>query len=196
MHRLLFPFALALAALLPTEAQARRMAMDPQNRVHVGLSYADTSFGLTGGLDSRLTQLVFMDVGGFLSPFELSDPGVAEGSAASDYIFLRHALYVAPGVRIPHRQPAGLTWDLLGRAGFAAVWSNDVFEGNLLSPGQTWEIETNPAGLAGAELVVRKDAYGLRAGGKGFVYKPYSVYSGDDVLIIRPVVTVEAIYQW
>jgi len=53
-------------------ANAARMALEPLNRVHAGLSYAGpSSMGLMFGMDSRLTQIIYVDVTGFMS---MSDP--------------------------------------------------------------------------------------------------------------------------
>jgi hypothetical protein len=191
------PFLPLLLALLALPAHARRMALEPQNRIHLGLNYADTSVGLTGGLDSRLTRLVYVDVGGFLSPLALRDPGLTKDEAPEDFVFVRHAVFVTPGIRVPHRQPDSFTWDVIGRAGFGAVWSTDVvgeyreelFVNDALP-------QTDPTLLGGLDLVVRFDKVGARATGRALYFKPYSWYAGDDLVIVRPVASVEAFYQW
>ena len=193
MYRLL---ALALVALFSVDAHARRVSLDPQNRVHAGVSYADTAVGLTGGFDSRLTRLVFVDVGGFLSPIALEEDLLADGLTPEEYVFLRHGLYVAPGLRVPHRQPQAFTWDVLGRAGFGAVWSNDVHPDNSLPRDELYQMEIDPALLAGLELLLRKDALGARLGAKGVYFNTYSQEAKDELSILRPVFTAEFVYQW
>ena len=56
-----------IALLLPSLTMASRIAMDPQNKVHVGASVIGSSYGASLGLDSRLTQLIYIDIGGFFS---------------------------------------------------------------------------------------------------------------------------------
>ena len=63
-----------------------------------------------------------MDVGGFISPIPLPDDVAPDSEEGKDFIFLRHGVYVAPGLRIPHRQPSALQWDIIGRPGFAAIF--------------------------------------------------------------------------
>ena len=47
--------------------QAARMALDPMNRLHAGLSIASpSSMGVMMGMDSRLTQIIYVDVTGFI----------------------------------------------------------------------------------------------------------------------------------
>jgi hypothetical protein len=188
---------IVLLAFIALPAHARRMALEPQNRVHLGLNYADTSFGFTGGLDSRLTRLVYVDVGGFMSPLEFRDPQLTSAEAPEDYVFVRHSVFVTPGIRIPHRQPDAFTWDIIGRAGFGAIWSTDVvgsyreelFINEPLA-------QTDPTLLGGLDLVLRFDAIGVRALGRGYYFKPYSWYAGDDLVLVRPVASLEAFYQW
>ncbi len=193
MYRLL---AVVLLALFSVDAHARRVSLDPQNRVHAGVSYADTSLGLTAGFDSRLTRLVFVDVGGFLSPIALEEDLLADGLTPEEYVFLRHGLYVAPGLRVPHRQPKAFTWDVLGRLGFGAVWSNDVHPHNVLPRDELYVMGIDPALLGGLELLLRKEALGARLGGKAVYFNTYSQESDGELAILRPVFTVEFVYQW
>ena len=91
-----------LAALLPSgDAEARRMPLETQIRAHGG-SRPNASFtpGFTLGLDTRLTRLLYMDVGGFGSLVDAV--GDAESDEAADSA-LRHAIYVTPGLRVPYR---------------------------------------------------------------------------------------------
>ncbi len=180
-------FALILTASLP-DAEAAPV-LDPQNRAHIGLSVADTglALGLSGGFDSRLTRFVFVDVGGFMSATEA---GEAEFSrdAPEEAIALRHGIFVAPGLRVPHRVKGDFSWDLIGRGGFAAVWSED--RSNEVA------FVANPAILAGLDGLVRYKKVGLRASGKAFFYQPYIDIISDDVSLMRPQASLEAIYQW
>lgn len=188
----------ALFALLwCMPAQARRLALEPENRIHVGAAYTDmTSMGVFGGLDSRLTRVVYVDVGGFFSPVPLPDDIVPVSEEGRDYIFLRHGIYVGPGLRLPHRQPKSFQWDLTGRLGFAAVWSNDVHPDNSTTPNERFEIEANPALMGGLEALIRKDSVGVKLSGRGYLFRPFSQFENLDLVLVRPQIVAELVYQF
>ena len=82
------------AVLWSGVASARRVPMDTQIRAHGGLSLTNSSFapGFTLGLDTRLTRLLYMDVGGFATlTDETADPEAVE---AADAFAHRHSIYV------------------------------------------------------------------------------------------------------
>jgi hypothetical protein len=186
-----------LCSLASLPALASRDSLDPLNRVHAGVSFSDEyTFGVNGGLDSRLTRLVFIDMGGFASPMPFPDDVEADGdSPAKETVFLRHGIYVAPGLRIPHREKDGLQWDVIARGGFGGVWSTDVNPESATLDG-TYEVEADPALLAGLDLQLRKDHVGLRVAGKEFFYKVFSGPERTDVALAKPQFTGEILYQW
>ncbi len=178
-------------------AHARRLALDPENRIHLGAALTDSSsFGIIGGLDSRLTRVLYVDIGGFLSPIPLADDIVPVSEDGKDFVFLRHGIYVGPGVRVPHRQPASFQWDLTGRLGFAAVWSNDVHPDNTLLPNERYELEATPSLLGGLEALVRKDAIGVKLSARGYLFRPFSQFERADLVLLRPQYIAEFVYQW
>lgn len=197
---LLLAFILAFFALAPNGAHAARPSLDPQNRVHAGLSVSGgatfdvPSFGAAVGFDSRMTRLVYVDVGGFLSPLPLGEVP-AEFASEGSSIYLRHGLYVAPGFRVPHRAREGLNWDLLIRAGFAGVWWTDAqaLETRL---GEDYLVGLDPAALAGLDFLVRKGDVGARLGAKAFGFRPFSQSSLDFVSVLRPQGALELFWQW
>lgn len=190
-------FVALLALLWCLPAQARRLALEPENRIHLGAALTDsTSLGVFGGLDSRLTRVVYVDVGGFVSPIPLADDIVPATDDGRDYIFLRHGIYVGPGLRLPHRQPASFQWDVTGRLGFAAVWSNDVHPDNSTTPNERFEIEADPALLGGIEGLIRKDSVGLKLSARGYLFRPFSQFEGLDLVLLRPQYIAEFVYQW
>ena len=61
-----------------------------QNRLHVGSAWTPGSTHLQVGLDSRMSQSIFVDVGTFMSP-------TAAGELSGDSAWvLRHGIYVEP----------------------------------------------------------------------------------------------------
>lgn len=187
-------FALS-AAFFAGSAQAGGMKLDPQNRIHAGASLADsnTSVGVTLGLDSRLSRFIYVDAGLFLSPGELPEAREFSRTNPEPSIDLRHGVYVAPGLRVPHRYGDGLNWDLTARGGFAAVWSED--RGMDVMPGGT-SLVADPALLAGGDGLLRYDKVGLRLTEKVLFYKPYATIGADEVVAVRPLTTIEAVLQW
>ena len=170
-------------------ASARRVPLETQIRAHGGLSLTNSSFspGFTLGLDTRLTRLLYMDVGGFGTLAEAV--GDSESIEAADSFALRHAIYVTPGLRVPHRYGDGLNWDLVGRAGFAAIWAHDA-------KAERAPLVTDPGFTAGADLVLRWKKVGMRFGGKAFLWRSYATSDREDITVLRPQTSVEFLYQW
>ena len=190
----------AIAALLLSPAASARSAnmLDPLTRAHVGLSWVGSyGLGLTGGFDARVTRFVYMDMGGFGTPSGIpEDVIVSDGAAPSEYFFLRHGLYVAPGFRVPHKAGDSFNWDLLIRGGFAGVWWADVHEDTRYAGDLVHRTGIAPSLFGGLELVVQKGPVGLRAGAKAFGFKPYDQTSDVDVGLVRPQLAAEVLYQW
>ncbi|MCB9780437.1 MAG: hypothetical protein H6742_17865 [Alphaproteobacteria bacterium] len=188
---------LALIALLwCMPAQARRIPLDPENRAHAGAAYTDGNVGIFGGLDSRMTRLLYVDVGGFGSPVPLSEELGIVSNQGADYLFLRHGIYVTPGLRVPHRQPKALQWDVLGRLGFAAVWYQDTHPDVTTTPGERYQTVANPAMTGALELLLRKENIGGRLSGRGYLLQTFNQYENQDVVLLRPQYTAELVVQW
>ena len=145
-----------LLFLLISGAMAEPRALEPMNRVTAGFSWADGSPGAAFGLDSRLTQIVYVNIGAFTS---FGEQEYAPTDEESTWLSMRSGLWAAPGFRWPHRyKKDGVNWDLLFRGGFGCVISEDAF-------GEDWWL-VDPATLAGADFLLRLDDYGVRASGK------------------------------
>lgn len=177
------------ALFISSSAWAWVMPLDPQNRVHTGLSLTDSALapGVIVGLDSRMTRLIFVDVGGFgtlTEPIDIDPDGVEP----AELITLRHGLTVTPGLRIPHRYGEGWNWDLTLRGGFGAVWATDASDDN--------STQVDPALLTGADLLLRKGALGVRTTGRVFGFKPFTKDNREEIPMIRPQFAVEFVYQW
>lgn len=197
MTRALLALTALVGLLASTAAEARRLPLDPENRVHLGAALTDnTSLGIFGGLDSRLTRIVSVDVGGFISPVPLPDDIAPDSDAGKDFIFLRHGVYVAPGLRVPHRQGSGLQWDVVGRPGFAAIFTNDVHPDNQTTPNERFQTVASPSIFGAGELLLRKDAVGVRLSGRAYLFRQFSGHENADIVLVRPQYTAELVYQW
>ncbi len=196
LPRLLMAAGVLALGMSARPAEARRMSLDPLNRIHAGFSAADqfTAMGGTIGLDSRLTRLVFVDVGVFMSGTDPAQTTVDESTDPKTWFELRHGVYVTPGLRIPHRyQEKGLNWDVIGRAGMGAVWAHDPSQ--TTTDGRAVHI-SEPAAVFGADALVRWDRVGLRVSGKGFAWRSYQPVVQESVGVVRPQVAVEGVFQW
>ena len=171
----------ALVILATPRAEAQRLALDPLNRVHVGAALVDgpegMDVGLTLGLDSRLTRVIFVDVGGWLTPSRLN-PDLAiddsnDGAASTSTLFLRHGIYATPGFRLPHRVKGAFRWDLIARGGFAAIWLTDVHPDALITGDTQYRVSTEPAGVIGIDAQARKERVGVRFTWRTLWANPY-----------------------
>lgn len=167
--------ASSLLLVLASPAYAGSAALEPQIRLHAGLSVVGDNlapFGVTGGLDARLTRLINIDVGGFGSPVAIPETEVQDQDNPTDYFHLRHGVYVAPGIRIPHAQPKALAWDIFFRGGAGVVWSANLEPGaNVLDAGLAYPVDPAPAGFAGADLTLRGAKLGVRLSGRAWMYE-------------------------
>lgn len=169
--------------------------LDPQNRVHVGLSMVDgpAPVGFTGGFDSRLSRYLDMDLGLFFSPFAVSDGYVPSANGYTDNLHLRHGIYVTPGIRFPHPQPRTWAWEVYVHAGGGVVWSANLDPdagthafGNRPSPG----------GTLGLDALARFGSYGVRAYGKGWVFGGINEETYQSYAVVRPQYGIEGVVQW
>lgn len=186
MSRFIFLMALFLFG---SSAKAWVMPLDPQNRVHGGFTLTDHAMapGFTVGLDSRMTRMIFVDVGGFgtlVAPDEVDIDEVED----PDLIRLRHGLTVTPGLRIPHRYGQGINWDLTLRAGFGAVWATDA--------SAEYAVQVDPALISGADFLVRKGAVGIRPSARVFAFNPFTKRTKEEVPMVRPQYSIEMVFQW
>jgi hypothetical protein len=183
---------LLLSLLCLPVAEAARPALDPVVRVHGGASYVPGpgAFGMTLGVDSRLTRTIFLDVGGFASPIALDALDSREGKAA-DNLQMRHALYTMPGLRIPHPQPSSFRWDVFVRAGFGILATKDR------TPGYEEDfLQVDIAGLAGVDAQIMRGRVGLRGSAKGLISQPWHSASSDDVLYWGTQYSLEALVEF
>lgn len=191
--------AVALATtLFSTTATAGRMPLDSLTRVHGGVAITDngTGFGGTLGMDSRLTRLVFVDIGGFYTPGgEQYDPEIDPAKEdPSDWYTMRNGLYAAPGLRIPHRYQDGFNWDVVGRLGFAALWITDTSQ--RIIPESDALVFSEAALLAGADVLLRFDEIGVRLSGKAYGWRVYSAVANIENTTLRPQFAIEGVYQF
>ena len=177
-----------IALLLSSLSLATRLAMEPQNKVHAGASLIGSSHGVSLGLDSRLTQLIYIDIGGFFSVNDTSDIFPVEDEPQS-YALPRHALYATPGWRIPHRyNEDGLNWDVVVRAGFGAMFTKDLSVEDVT--------QTDPALITGSDFLLRKGQYGGKFSFKELYFKPYISDLREEQLIFQSQFALEFFVQF
>ena len=173
--------------LMCSLSQAQMVVLEPQNRLTAGVTYTEGSIGATLGFDSRLSQLIFINIGGFRGLTNV-DAEPIEGEPKS-YVQLQHGLWAAPGIRFPHRyKKDAINWDVIVRGGFGCLFAD-------ATGGDDWLL-MEPAGLAGVDFLLRKDEYGLRFTTKSFVSNPYIADLNEKALIVHQQQSVELFYQW
>ena len=168
-------------------ASAQMVILDPQNRLTFGVTYSDGSPGITASFDSRLSQLVFINIGAFRG-FSDSDYTATREDPQS-WLRMRHGLWAAPGLRFPHRyKKNAINWDFLVRTGFGCIFSD-------VSGADDWLL-IEPAGLTAADLILRKENYGVRLTAKTFLSHPYIEELNGKHWIVNQQQGIEVFYQW
>jgi hypothetical protein len=182
-----------LALLACPTAQAQ--ALDPMNRLHLGVSFVQgpSPLGATIGFDSRLTRLAFVDAGGFGSLGTPDPDALDPDTLPEDALRLRHGIYIAPGIRVPHVQPQAFGFDVLPRVGMAAVWLADLDSDRVEGRNP---FSTEVAGFLGVDLSVQKGAVGVRASYRHVFCSPYVQDRKEDMPINTPLFTLEGQYQF
>lgn len=189
---------LALLSLLTlgiTDASAGSMALEPQNRFHLGLSMVDgpSPVGASLGFDSRMTRLLSMDIGMFVSPFPIAEDYSREVESYGQNFHLRHGVYFMPGLRVPHPQPREWAWELFVRAGAGALWTANTDEAVAGSP---MSVRPGAGGTAGVDAFARFGSYGVRAYGRGWVFGGSRTSPDEVFVLVRPQFGLEALFQW
>lgn len=182
--------------LISASADAARMPLDPQNRLHLGVAAMNgtESYGLTFGMDSRLTRFFSIDLGGFFSATDAPVLAPTSDSSIEEWVTMRHGIWFAPGLRVPHGYSDGLNWDIFFRSGFGTVWSQDA--------SAEYDSLFDVALIGGADFMLRKDKVGVRVSGKGFFYKTYPSIAwkkdwvASELFVVSPQVSLEAVYQF
>ncbi|MCP4810514.1 MAG: hypothetical protein GY913_09350 [Proteobacteria bacterium] len=184
-----------LGLFASTPAEAARPAMDPEIKLHAGVSKvaAPGAYGFMVGMDSRMTRFVYLDLGAFFSPVPVGELEDAELDP-QEYFRLRHTVYILPGWRIPHKQPDAITWDVLLRVGPGVTWSASMFPND--TPNHENLLQVDSSGVAGIDAYVKKGDIGLRASGKFIVTAPFYESNFSDVMFWGTQFGLEALYQF
>ena len=153
-------------------ALAAGQALEPQNRLHAGVSVVTgpSPLGVTGGFDSRLTRVLALDVSAFLTPVEIAEGLGQEQADKRDYLFIRHGITVTPGIRIPHVQPKAFAYDVFVRAGGGVVWVANLSPDIQVLDSTPYAVDAHVGGTGGLEGMIRFGQFGVRAGGRAWVY--------------------------
>jgi hypothetical protein len=189
MMRILYRVLVALLVMgsVSSSANAIRLALEPQNRFTLGYAMIDGGKGIQGSFESRLTQLVYINMGGFSTIN--SNIGNIESDDVQDWVKMHHSIWVAPGIRVPHRYNVdSWNWDIIARTGFACVFTNDANRDDLFL--------VDPAGLVGGDVYIHNGKLGLRYSGKMLMYAPEVTLTMQSVSVHRFVQGLELIWQW
>jgi hypothetical protein len=189
-------FALFVWTLAPT-AHAAGNVMEPRVRAHAGgfVTQGPAGIGVTGGLESRLSRMIYVDLGALYNPVNITTANDLDGTTTAEPFLLRHVLYLTPGLRIPHRQPEGFRWDVNFRVGPGVLWS--AYVGDSLNPEKILdEMEADVALITGADLGVLVGKYGVRLSGRFVAARPYHKGTQLETRFYAPVGLLEGFYQF
>lgn len=186
-----------LLALLSAPAHALSLGLDPQNRLHLGVSMVDgpAPIGFTGGFDSRLSRVLTMDLGLFVSPFSIDEDYSATATEYRQYYKIRDGIYLTPGIRIPHPQPKNWAWEAFVRGGFGVLWTANL-DPDSYDPASTNAPRASPSGVLDVDLLARFGAYGVRAFGKGWIFGASRLSPDESYVLVRPQWGLEGVFQW
>ena len=168
-------------------AHAQMFSLQPLNRLSAGGSYADSSFGLGMSFESRLTQIIYVNIGAFRSLSEAE----YEGDELRDKIKLRHGVWAAPGIRLPHRYKKSknaINWDLFLRTGFGCFFND------LADKPDAFNME--PGALVGADLLLLWRDVGIRISGKSVFQNAYVSTEDQSLLLISPLLNIDFYSQF
>lgn len=179
-------------------AHGQALHLDPLVRVHGGASVVTgpSPVGLEVGMDSRLTRLLMVDLGGFYTPGGLQGWEPPADPEDTDWFHLRHGIYVDPGVRVPHSQPRAFTWEAVVRVGVGVAFLADLTPSSPL----VTTLEVDPAAVAaangGLDLLIQREKLGVRLLFRQYSYSSYSDMAGRSLWDTASRFGVEAFYQF
>lgn len=187
---------IATLAVVATSAEAG--ILEPQVRVHAGVNYVlgPAPLGVAAGLDARLTRVLAIDVGGFGTLTGLLESDYTDQEVDESYYLLRHGVYFAPGIRIPHPQPRTWAWDIFIRGGAGVIWYADTDPSSLNGNNSPDDTTAAAAGFGGLEALVRFGRYGVRATGRGWVYEAQHQIGGNPAVLVQPQLSLEGFYEF
>lgn len=188
-----------LVTLIALNDSAQAAPLEPQVRLHLGANYVGgpSPFGMTLGMDARLTRLVGVDFGGFVTPMAIDEGLFVEQEDNADYFHLRHGVYFAPGLRIPHPQPRSWAWEFFLRVGTGVVWFADTDPDAYPLGGDDYAVTASIGALGGADAFVRFGPhFGVRIAGRAWLYQGQHPQAADTALLVQPQASVEAMWQF
>ena len=189
-------FAIIVWTVTPT-AEAAGNVMEPRVRAHAGafMTQGPSGIGVTGGLESRLSRMIYVDLGALYNPVDITTANDLDGATTKGPFLARHVLYLTPGLRIPHRQPEGFRWDVNFRLGPGVLWS--AYVGDSLNPEQILEeLEADVALITGADLGILVGRFGVRLSGRLVTARPYHKSTQLETAFYAPFGLLEGFYQF
>lgn len=191
-------FVLAfLFALWSAPAHALSLGLDPQNRIHLGVSMVEgpAPIGFTGGFDSRLSRVLCMDLGLFVSPFAIPEDYAFTPTSYEQNYKIRSGIYLTPGLRIPHPQPKSWAWEVFARGGFGVLWTANL-DPDSYDQATSSAPRASPAGVVDVDALARFGPYGIRAFGKGWIFSASRLSPDEQYVLVRPQWGLEGVFQW
>ena len=176
---------------ISNQAEAVRLALQPQNRIIVGGGKVDNGYGMSASVESRLTHLVYINLGGTLSTPK--HYGNLNEDNPEKWVRMNHMIWAVPGWRVPHRYGEKINWDLMLRGGFGCVFSTDSYKTDLYL--------INPAGITGLDAYIQykvdeDTTIGARFKNRVFIYRPTVSATLDRITVQKWQNGIEFFWQW
>lgn len=186
---------LTLLAVATPDAEAASVGLEPQNRFHLGLSMVQGPgpAGVSAGFDSRLTRVVAIDLGLFVTPGQIPTDWTNDSGNYADNFRLRHGVYFMPGLRIPHPQPKEWAWDIYVRGGAGVLWTANL---DPIVADSAMAVRPGAGGSLGLDGLVRVGQFGLRPYAQGWLFGALRISPDETYVLVRPHYGIEGVVQW
>ena len=168
-------------------ASAQMFYLEPQIRTGAGISWSDGALGVAATMETRISHLLYINVGAFRSITE--GELLAIEDKPETWAALRHGIWAAPAFRVPHRyNKKGLNWDALINVGFGVSISE-------LAEQDDWLL-MEPSAVGGLDVILFGDKVSAKIGAKVFTFNPYLPEFRSKHLLMRPQASFELGYKW
>ena len=176
-------FALVCSML----ANAQMFYLEPLIRTGAGISWNDGALGVSATMETRISHILYINVGAFRSFTEGTLLAVED--EPETWVGLRHGVWAAPTFRIPHRyNKKGINWDALLNIGFGVSISE-------LADQNDWFL-MEPSVVGGVDVLLFGDKVSTKIGAKIFIFNPYLPEFRSKHLLMRPQASIEIGYKW
>ena len=155
-------------------AQAQMFNIKPLNRLSAGVSYVDESYAASMTFESRLTQIVYLNIGGFRSFSEVELLGTASRSIEIKAWYMGCSR-ISNASSLSKRRKCNQLGFFYSR--WFWLFFNDVAD-------KPYAFNMEPGGVLGADLLILWRRIGMRLSGKSVFQKAYVTKESQSLMLI------------